>query len=85
MVTIVSIVKKIAKTIKKFIFSVSTWGLEESKIGFKKRYAIPILIRVTNKKTFPTLLIATDFTFNKMKTIIREQTEKNIYKNGSEY
>ena len=46
----VSDVRNRAKTIKKFIFSIFTFGFPLCKMGSKRRYEIPILIHVKNKK-----------------------------------
>jgi hypothetical protein len=54
-VTMVSIVKNIANTMKKSIRSISLNILAEDTIGFANRKAIPILRSVSKRKPLPTL------------------------------
>jgi hypothetical protein len=76
MVTTVSMVKKIAKTIKKFIFSCPILEVLEFKIGIKSANEIPIFKQVANKKVNPTLSILLCFTNSNNKIINKEQDKK---------
>jgi hypothetical protein len=76
MVTTVSIVKKIAKTIKKFIFSYPILEVLEFKIGIKSANETPIFKQVANKKVNPTLSILLCFTNSNIKIITKEQDKK---------
>ena len=78
MVTAVSMVKKMAKTIKKLIFSYPIFEIFEFNIGIKRAKEIPIFKHVTNKKVKPTLSILLCFTNSNNKIIINEQAKKKL-------
>jgi hypothetical protein len=78
MVTTVSIVKKIAKTIKKLIFSYPIFEILEFNIGIKRAKEIPIFKHVANKKVNPTLSMFFCFTNSSNKIIIIEQVKKKL-------
>lgn len=76
MATTVSINKKMAKTIKKLIFSYPIFEIFEFKIGIKSENEIPILKQVANKKVNPTLSMLLCFTKSNNKIITNEQAKK---------
>ena len=76
MVMVVSIVKKMANTIKKLIFSYPIFEIVEFNIGIKSANEIPIFKQVANKKVKPTLSILLCFTNSNNKIITNEQAKK---------
>ena len=72
----VSIVNKIAKMIKKLIFSYPIFKNFEFKIGIKRVKEITIFKHVANKKVNPTLSILLSFTNINNKTIVKEHVKK---------
>ena len=78
MVTTVSIVKKIAKTIKKLIFSYPIFEILEFNIGIKRANDIPIFKHVANNNENPTLLMFFCFTNSNNIIITNEQAKKKV-------